>query len=1002
MSTRANWTPATGDVPTIYSLQDPPTGFTFDPTTRPYIQYPLTSVGSTLVATINGAATNVEFYHKFSHALLDDVNAADGLASFFGTLQKHGNLSKISSTTNYASFNELSQPFDAALSMCQNVFNPYANGADETRVWQWKPFANVDTSSLLVALFNQLLPDTPDSIDGPINSWRNNPYAPHVVARQRPVAYMKWTVLTYLQILIAYGDYYYRQNSLEALPQAIQLYILASHIYGPVAQKIPKRGKVELQTYYSLQNKWDAFSNAVVQLELAFPFSNQTSHPVEFVGTDLALANIFGFATTHYFAIPSNPQLQSLRALIDSRLYNIRHCLDINGNAISYPLWDPPIDPAALVRAAAEGLSISSFLNDLNAPIPNYRFYYLLQKALELCAELKSSSSLFLSIKEKRDGEALGLLKAQQDSAMQNLIMEMRRNGVLYRYKYFTQLAGQTVATLAETDTSYNEIPIDIPTPKTDGDMVMSSTEQNEHDEAGNANQVNGKIGPAETIAGVLFALPIVTQKVSPWGLGIGFGWGASNFGQATMAYARGMRIEADGHSYNSSDSGRKATNIKQFQDRVQAANSAGYELMNINKQITTQNSRIKSASQEITNQQKMVDNAQQTLDFLTSKYTNDELYAYLEGQQLEAAYQTRRPHDFEISKTVSLRQVAPLALIQLRESGMCQFSLPEVLFDIDFPGHYFRRLRAVTVTIPCSVSPVLGVNATLTLTDHNWRLSTLGATDARCYAMKPADGPDGPDARFASSVVPISSIAVSTGQADTGLFELAFSSERYLPFEGAGAISSWKLELPSTALQAFDYGSITDVLVNLRYTSLNGGDSFKAAAVGSVATFAKSVQGLADTQGLFAVFDLQVDFSSAWARAVAGPAPSSPLSTAASPSARVFNLDRLADRLPFYARSMSANPTAQDVAVITKTSVAADAFSLQTSASDDAVSLALVPRNGSGLGAAQLYRSGDHIGRRITGTGISWQLNMDDGGNSSLVVKRIWLIIRFTISTGS
>ena len=374
----------------------------------------------------------------------------------------------------------------------------------------------------------------------------------------------------------------------------------------------------------------------------------------------------------------------------------------------------------------------------------------------------------------------------------------------------------------------------------------------------------------------------------------------------------------------------------------------------------------------------------------------------YVSLKQLEAAYQTRRAHDFEISKIVSLRQVAPLALIQLRESGTCQFSLPEVLFDIDFLGHYFRRLRAVTITIPCTVGPVIGINATLTLTDHTWRLSTSGATDARSYAIKSPDGGDGPDSRFASRALPIGSIAVSTGQADSGLFELAFSSERYLPFEGAGAVSSWKLELPSTALQAFDYGSITDVLVNLRYTSLNGGDQFKAAAVGSVAAFAKSVEGLADTQGLFVAFDLQVDFSSAWARAVAGPAASSSsTSTAAAPSTRVFNLDGLADRLPFYARSTSAKPTAQDVTVITETAVAADAFSLQTSASDDAVALALVPGD-SDLGAAQLYRSSDQISRHIMGTGISWQLHMNDGGNASLVIQRIWLFVRFTISTGS
>jgi hypothetical protein len=39
-------------------------------------------------------------------------------------------------------------------------------------------------------------------------------------------------------------------------------------------------------------------------------------------------------------------------------------------------------------------------------------------------------------------------------------------------------------------------------------------------------------------------------------------------------------------------------------------------------------------------------------------------------------------------------------------------------------------------------------------------------------------------------------SIATSSGQADSGLFELNFRDERYLPFEGAGAISRWRLEL--------------------------------------------------------------------------------------------------------------------------------------------------------------------------------------------------------------
>lgn len=69
----------------------------------------------------------------------------------------------------------------------------------------------------------------------------------------------------------------------------------------------------------------------------------------------------------------------------------------------------------------------------------------------------------------------------------------------------------------------------------------------------------------------------------------------------------------------------------------------------------------------------------------------------------MEAAYVEKRGHDFEITKKVSVRQVQPLALFALRETGVAEFSLPEVLFDFDFPGHYFHRIKTVDVTIASS-----------------------------------------------------------------------------------------------------------------------------------------------------------------------------------------------------------------------------------------------------------------------------------------------------------
>lgn len=55
----------------------------------------------------------------------------------------------------------------------------------------------------------------------------------------------------------------------------------------------------------------------------------------------------------------------------------------------------------------------------------------------------------------------------------------------------------------------------------------------------------------------------------------------------------------------------------------------------------------------------------------------------------------------------------------------------------------------------------------------------------------------EGDDPRFADNLGAIQSIATSGGQNDSGLFELNFRDERYLPFEGAGAISRWRIELP-------------------------------------------------------------------------------------------------------------------------------------------------------------------------------------------------------------
>jgi receptor-binding and translocation channel-forming TcA subunit of Tc toxin len=97
--------------------------------------------------------------------------------------------------------------------------------------------------------------------------------------------------------------------------------------------------------------------------------------------------------------------------------------------------------------------------------------------------------------------------------------------------------------------------------------------------------------------------------------------------------------------------------------------------------------------------------------------------------------------------------------------------------------------------------------------------LEPVGAFDLqekRLAACQPyTEDTQNDDTRFRYRFGPIQSIATSTGRNDAGLFEVAFRDERYLPFEGAGAISRWRIELPRET-NAFDVDTLSDVVIHL------------------------------------------------------------------------------------------------------------------------------------------------------------------------------------------
>jgi Tc toxin complex TcA C-terminal TcB-binding domain len=225
----------------------------------------------------------------------------------------------------------------------------------------------------------------------------------------------------------------------------------------------------------------------------------------------------------------------------------------------------------------------------------------------------------------------------------------------------------------------------------------------------------------------------------------------------------------------------------------------------------------------------------------------------------MEMAYHDLNQREYELTKHISLLQVDPLALLQLRTTGRCTVRLPEELFDMDCPGHYFRRIKNVALSIPCVTGPYTSVNCTLTLLKSSIRKTTsLGEGYARV----------GDDAeRFSDYFGSLQSIVTSSGQNDSGLFETNLRDERYLPFEGSGVISEWQLQLPANPSKSepcqFDYDTISDAILHIRYTAREAGGLLRNGAITNFKTGIEAAQAI----GSVRLFSIRHEFPTEWAK---------------------------------------------------------------------------------------------------------------------------------------
>ena len=475
------------------------------------------------------------------------------------------------------------QRFEEAQRWFHFIFDPTGPSGEETpqRYWRTKPFYErlaTDYEAQSVKTIEEVIAKglSPEW-KAAIAIWRSNPFAPHAVARLRTTAYQKTVVMKYIDNLISWGDQLFRRETLESINEATQLYVLAAEILGRRPELIKRNVEPSLHTFNSL-SKVGLLGNSLEQIELLVSDAGVTTDGGQTRETpDPPSARVL------YFCVPENDKLIGYWDTVADRLFKIRHCMNIEGRIVQLPLFEPPIDPALLVRARAAGLSIGEILSDVAVSLPNYRFAVMLQKAVEITAEVKSLGQSMLNVLERRDAESLATLRSGQELRLLQAVRDVRQKQIDEATSSIASL--EKGKEIAQARKAYFE-----------SREFLSAGEQSTQDSLSNSITSMKLAGSLRGLAAVLGNLGII-KLGSPTTAGLEIG---PNYAAGSMVLAAGaLDVVASILNVTSQLSGRMAEYGRRQDEWDHQENLVAIDLNQIEEQLAGARIRLAIAERD-------------------------------------------------------------------------------------------------------------------------------------------------------------------------------------------------------------------------------------------------------------------------------------------------------------------------------------------------------------------------------------------------------------------
>ena len=725
-----------------------------------------------------------------------------------------------------------------------------------------------------------------------IKTYLSDPFDPHAIAAFRHIAYQKAIVMAYIDNLLDWGDMLFREYTHESINEARMLYILAYELLGPKPEAVSGPPLTEDKNYLQLSAP-DGTPPADQPTPLPLKALKDGDDDYDFWIYPSGTPND-SVAQNPYFFVPGNTVFTDYWTRVEDRLYKIRHCLNILGISQPLPLFQPPIDPMALVQAVSGGVGLSAALGSRTIPVPHYRFSFMLRKAQDLVSKLSQFGGELLGTLEKKDAEALSLLQTRQEGVILAMTRSIREAQIQEAATNITALEESLTAANNQV-THYDKLLAEGLTPTESAQIGLMI--------AGAALMATSAV--IKGASGLAWAFPNTTFGVFSTGVTTG----AEHVGEAIDKISEALETGGDGISMIGEVLGMYAQHERTVQDWELQLSMANSDVKQITAQIEGAKLQEAMAQRELDILEKEIEHQEAVQTFMKGKFTNAELYQWMASKlsglyyqtyqmaydlakaaekafqfergmpesevhfiqgvywdsqrkgllagetlsldldRMEKAYLDTDNRGFEITKAVSLLEHDPVALLQLKSKGVCEFAFTEAFFDYDFPGHYGRQVKTIAVTFDAGDGPT--VMATLTQLSHK----TLLEPDPKAvkYLLDPKDQPPLTIRSNWRTSQQIALSHVEEFETNNGLFELRFDDDRYLPFEGTGAVSTWRLELNGKK-GSYNVNNLRDVIITLKYTAEQGGKPF-----------ADAVKGMLKPYTAFQYFDIANDFPDAW-----------------------------------------------------------------------------------------------------------------------------------------